>query len=513
MESPSYRDQLYEVFANQSLDLEAQIDQALSLGTEYLELSLGFFTRIEQGTQRIVQSVGDHPLIQPGGTCPLDEAYCRRTIELDSPLAVQHAKTSSAVSEKAFETFDLGTYIGGKVVVDGDVYGTICFADQDERHVSFTEAERYFVELLATLTGHAVARQAYEQELDQREARLDERAEIYRALINASFDLVFRIDTQREFTFLSEAITELLGYSPREYIGKPFTVLLPDAQTTELAADIYAQALAGQTVEHEYFPVESQSGDIVVLDIRLTPIYQSTVPSEDRTPGDIIGVQGTARDATERLRRDRLNRVLNRVLRHTLRNDINVIGGYAQLLAAQLTGQQATYASRIVGTSTRLMNLAESARKLEENLESPPVLEPLDIVPNQVDERYPNADIVVQTPSAAVAQGAQTLETAVWELLDNAAKHSGDQPTVSVAVTATDGRIMIQISDTGPGIPEMERSMLTTGEETPLIHGEGLGLWLVYWIIDHLDGTLDVSDRDDGAGSCITVRLHTPSSE
>ncbi|PYZ02631.1 hypothetical protein C8039_02575 [Halogeometricum sp. wsp3] len=37
----------------------------------------------------IVQSTGGHELIQPGETCPLDSAYCRLTVELDSPLAVQ----------------------------------------------------------------------------------------------------------------------------------------------------------------------------------------------------------------------------------------------------------------------------------------------------------------------------------------------------------------------------------------------------------------------------------------
>jgi len=45
---------------------------------------------------------------------------------------------------------------------------------------------------------------------------------------------------------------------------------------------------------------------------------------------------------------------------------------------------------------------------------------------SQITERYPDADITVKMPSKIVAQSTLSLETAVWELLDNAAKHAGD---------------------------------------------------------------------------------------
>lgn len=505
MNSALYRERLYDVFVDGSQDVEAKIDRALHLGVEYLELSVGFFSRIEQGTQEIVQAVGEHPLIQPGERCQLDAAYCRRTIELESPLAVQNATASSAISETAIQTFDLGTYIGAKVVVGDETCGTICFADQDERAAAFTDAETHFVESLAHLTGNALERRAYERELD-------ERGEIYRALIDASFDLVFRIDTEGEFTFVSEPVEELLGYSPDEFVGRPFTAMLPDEATVELATDIYEQVLAGHTVEEEYLPLESRTGDQVVVDIRVTPLYRSDVPPENRTVADIVGAQGIARTAGERLRRERLNRVLNRVLRHNLRNDMNIVDGYAEMLTERLSGEDARFAERIGETSDRLVNLAETARTLEENLETVPELEAMDLVPvveraaGQIDERYPDAELTVETPGEAVAQSAPRLETAVWELLDNAAKHAGDQPHVSIEVTMAEDRVVIRIADDGPGLPDIEQSVLATGKETPLVHGQGLGLWLVYWIIESLNGGLSV--RDTGAGTCVEIRLH-----
>jgi len=511
MDAAAYRERLYDVFVDRTRDLESKIDRALRLGREYLELSLGFFTRIDEGTQLIVQSVGEHPLIQSGETCPLDEAYCRRTIELDSPLAVQNATTSSAISETALETFDLGTYIGGKVVVDDETYGTVCFADGSERGSSFTDVETHFVELLATLAGHAVQRESYESQLEAREARLDERAEIYRAVIDASFDLVFRIDTESRLTFVSEASSDLLGSAPEAYIGRPFTTVLPDEETIEQATELYEGVLAGRTVEEEYLPLQTDSGERVVVDLRATPIYRSSVPRDERTSADIVGVQATARDATERLRRERLVSVLNRVLRHNLRNDMNVIDGYAELLSDRLSGEEAEFAARIASTSDRLVTLAESARKLETHLASPPTLDAIDVVPiveraaAQIDDRYAAASVTVETPEAAVVRAAPSLETAVWELLDNAAKHAGDRPNVSVEVRETATDVVIRVADDGPGLPAMERSVLASGEETPLTHGQGLGLWLVHWIVESLEGELDV--RETGGGACIEIRL------
>jgi len=141
-----------------------------------------------------------------------------------------------------------------------------------------------------------------------------------------------------------------------------------------------------------------------------------------------------------------------------------------------------------------------------------PELEPMDITPmveraaSQITERYPDADITVKMPSKIVAQSTLSLETAVWELLDNAAKHAGDYPEVSVEVTTIEDRVAIRIFDDGPGLPPSERSVLTTGEETPLVHGQGLGLWLVYWIIEGLNGDLQL--HNDDPRTCIELRLH-----
>ncbi|MFB6123459.1 MAG: ATP-binding protein [Haloferacaceae archaeon] len=64
----------------------------------------------------------------------------------------------------------------------------------------------------------------------------------------------------------------------------------------------------------------------------------------------------------------------------------------------------------------------------------------------------------------------------------------------------------MSIADDGPGLPAVEREVLTAEMETPLNHSSGMGLWLTRWICRSSDGTLAVRDSHLG-GTCVRIRL------
>jgi len=355
------------------------------------------------------------------------------------------------------------------------------------------------------------------RQLSRRERELDERNELYRAVIAASFAFVFRIDLdERTFTFVSPSVEEFLGYTADELDGKPVSVVMPDEGTSDLAREYLDDVADGEALQVRDFPLENRDGQTVYADIRVVPIYDPTVPDETKTPDDIVGAQAMVRDATERRRREGLISVINRVLRHNVRNELSVINGYAEMLAADLDGDAASRANQIIETANRLLDLSESAREIEANRDQSPDVEPVDVVPiidesvRQLRERYPDASVTVDSPDTAVAQALPRVETALWELLDNAAKHGGDHPSVEVEVEVrdTDEQILITVADDGPGLPGSERQVLATGAEEPLVHGQGLGLWLAYWLIGNLDGEIDIPEYEQG--TTVEVRLPTP---
>ena len=354
-----------------------------------------------------------------------------------------------------------------------------------------------------------------QRRLSQRERELAQRNEFYRAVLAASFAFVFRLDLDGNFSFVSPTVESFLGYSAGTLDGQSMAVLSPSEEMNEQYFGYLAEVERGESIRVRDLPFRTQSGETVHADLRAVPIYEPSVSVDERTAADIVGAQVMVRDASERRRREGLISVINRVLRHNVRNKLTVINGYAELLEANLEGEQATQARRIVETADRLLDLTESARRIEQNRNLSPTLEAVDIVPivesavERLAERYPEATISLDCPDNAVARTLPRVETAVWELLENAAKHSGERPTVDIDIDVDDEWVWLRIRDDGPGLPEAEREVLATGTEEPLVHGQGLGLWLAYWLVSNLDGHIDVPSVTDGT----TVEIRLPAGD
>ena len=385
---------------------------------------------------------------------------------------------------------------------------------------------RYYLVSVSTLTlsdsgvrilvlSNVTETERQRRQLLERERELAERNELYRAVIAASFTFVFRVEFDGTLTYLSPSVEEFLGYTPEELETRSFTHVISDEKATELAWQRLEQVSNGETSQLRDFPLEAKGGRTFYGDIRIVPIYEADVPSEERTPEDIVGVQGMVLDASERRQLEGLVSVINRVLRHNVRNEMTVISGYAEMLKDELEGDAASKAQLIEETADRLLGLTESAQLIEKHRRLSPELEAIDIVPivehtvTQLRTRYPNASVELDAPETAVAETRSRVKTGLWEIVENAAKHGGDSPSVEIDVSVTDTGIVVTVADNGPGLPKTERAVLETGKETPLAHGQGLGLWLAYWLVTNLNGQLEVTEFREG--TTVEIRLPKPS--
>ena len=226
---------------------------------------------------------------------------------------------------------------------------------------------------------------------------------------------------------------------------------------------------------------------------------------------DPVGRTVVLRDVTDRETREQRLQVLNRVLRHSLRNDLDVILAHAGTVADPETR------AAIRGPAERLVEKAKKARDTERLLEVDSTeTNPVDVgrVARAVAERQrvacENCEITVDAPEAASVQSrAKVLEHALTELVENAVRHSDtDGPRVEVRITCDDtaGEFELSVADVGPGIPEREQRVLRDGAESQQRHGSGVGLWLVDHAVSHLGGDLSFAENDP-RGSVVTVRL------
>jgi PAS domain S-box-containing protein len=240
--------------------------------------------------------------------------------------------------------------------------------------------------------------------------------------------------------------------------------------------------------------------------------------------GDPVSATGVVQDITERKRieteleaqRDDLA-VLNELLRHDVRNDLQLILGYAETIDVDPGSTNAEYVGQIAQSATHAVNLTETARNLSEALLRDQDLEPIAIGPviqsevTDQREQFPSASIDVDGSIPDVEVEADPrLESVVRNLVANAIQHNpSPNPTVRVAATAGDAAVNIRVADDGPGIPESDREQIFergyTGGESA---GTGLGLHLVSTLVDQYGGTVTVEDADLG-GAAFALTLPT----
>lgn len=224
-------------------------------------------------------------------------------------------------------------------------------------------------------------------------------------------------------------------------------------------------------------------------------------------------------DVTEKLRRKRHVDVLQRVLRHNLRNDLNIVIGEADKIRhAAATADVKQAATSIKETAQNLANLSEEARVVQRVFDEPTVLNPvqlsavIDDVAADCRQRFDSGVITVDCPSDIAVCADEKLRIVVETLLDNAIRHNtAATPTATVSVSMTEAdRVECSVADNGPGIPDTERRVITGDEEiTPLTHGSGLGLWMTRWIVGSYGGDLAI-DTPASGGTIIHIYLDLP---
>jgi len=280
---------LQRLASDRERSVDEKLDRALAVGCERLDLPLGFITHVEEDTQTLVATHGEHEALEPGMSTPLSQTYCRRTLDADGTLTVEHASEEGWADDPAYEGFGLECYFGGTLHVDGERYGTLCFADTEARERPFSDSEETFIELLVEWVSY---------ELDRREREAD--LERFEAIVRAVDDGVYAVDAEGRFSFVNPAMTELTGYDVETLLGEHLSTVKSDDETAAALSALLSGEASERTVEG---PVRRARGRPVVCEDNMTRL--------DDADGDVWGVVGVVRDVTEqRAQREMLSELV-----------------------------------------------------------------------------------------------------------------------------------------------------------------------------------------------------------
>jgi signal transduction histidine kinase len=349
-----------------------------------------------------------------------------------------------------------------------------------------------------------------------------------------------------------------------EDLGNPVVVVDPDDRIVRLnaaavdALGVDETAVLTTDISRYLEPVDDGfEGDHVrIADDTGARTYARTRNALDDGAGGVVGYTVVLQDVTAERRREQRVGVLNRVLRHNLRNDLTVVLGNVTAAAEASDDPAVTELLGNAAEQTReLSALGERAREVEATMSGSVDVDAvvdahavLEAVRDDVTARHPGATVDVSVPQDCRVRADPGVLRVVFEnLVENGIVHDDGDPRVSVAVTnaeaaiaddvegdaarqsvadangdetsastadangdetsastADGGTVTFEIADSGPGIPEYELDVLDA-RESSLEHGSGLGLFVVNWGVSTLGGDVAFDATDDGTRVLVTL--------
>jgi PAS domain S-box-containing protein len=310
---------------------------------------------------------------------------------------------------------------------------------------------------------------------------------------------------------VNEPIERLYGYAAAELRATTVGEFTPPSTkfSEERAVGLIAAAAAGDSQAFEW-QIERSNGELRWLRVHLNA---TTVDGVD-------GVVAEVNDITEYRARERRLRLLSRIVRHNLRNKMNVLLGYADRIRSAVEDESLrAELETVVEITNEVGTLSDSVRQIEEIAEpdaterSPTDLR--DVVEAAVERarrEYDDATVRLDNAASVTVVADEGVTYAVEHAIENAVEHNdrrAPEVTVTVVEDRANQRGIIRVADDGPPIPAVEIDVLETDvEASSTYHGSGVGLWVMQWCVDSLGGELSFAENTP-RGNLVSIALPT----
>ena len=354
----------------------------------------------------------------------------------------------------------------------------------------------------------------------QAEQALKINEEHYRLLADNTLDLIWTMNMDFQFTYVNPAVAPMLGYTPEAFIGTTLEEHCHKDAYNKLLP-IIERGIAGGTRDTGT-PIKTEvlrrDGSLLSVEILSKILFD-----RQNRP---IGIQGTARDISERLAMEaqlRQSQKLEAIgtlassVAHEINNPISGISGYAELIAeGAFEGEEIiAYASEIKSATDRIRTIVQNLLGFARKDDSPGktaetvndiVTSMLSLV--QTIMRHDQIAIQVDIPDDLphILCRKQQIQQVIMNLLTNARdalnrKYTGYDDDKKIAITARTipraGQVFVRtiIEDRGAGISDDVRERIFEPFFTtkPAEKGTGLGLWIIYSIVKDHGGEIDVA--------------------
>lgn len=318
-----------------------------------------------------------------------------------------------------------------------------------------------------------------------------------KSVVDEMSDSMFVLDLEERVVDLNDAAADLLETTD-EVIGEHIDSVFPIAVT-------------------DRYDGLTETTDEIALDIDDETRYFTLRLSRFRDEaGEHRAWLLVLQDVTAIKTREQELEVLNRVVRHDIQNDMNVVLGYAELADERF--EDGEIIDPIIYGSRHAIELTETVRDLLQSitgegdleLEAINLADSLDAELQKARATHEEAEFEVEgeiDPELCV-RANNMISSIFTNLFTNAVRHNDrETPKITVAVEEDDETIQIRIADNGPGVPDEDKGeIFGQGQKGLESRGTGVGLYLVETLTTQFGGTVRIEDNEP-RGAVFVVEL------
>lgn len=396
----------------------------------------------------------------------------------------------------------------------------------------------------AWFEGHAYPSRSgltvYLREITERK-RAEITSRLLASIVESSDDAIISKDLDGIISSWNRGAERVFGYTADEVIGQPATILMPPERYTEESA-ILGRIRSGRSVDHYETVRLRRDGTLIDISLSISPLRDEY--------GNIVGASEIARDITEEKRANQeINRLLERerlareeaeaanrlkdeflaTLSHELRNPLNVVIGYSEILrrseevsnsgfvsrAAEVIRRNAMAQSQLVSDLLDLSRLQMG--KLAINHQPVSLLtiitDALETVKAETEAKSIALKLNASQHPFMVDGDSVRLGQIAWNLLNNAVKFTAAGGEITISLGEHDRGVEFSVEDTGQGIaPEFlphvfEIFRQGDASSSRRQGGLGIGLALVKQLVELHGGVVRAESKGVGRGAKFSVWL------
>lgn len=364
---------------------------------------------------------------------------------------------------------------------------------------------------ISDASGEITAYVAVQTDITERK-QLEDRLKQHRDIVQRLDDPIMLQNEDGQFELVNEALCDFAGLSAEKLEGTDEYEFMDEPTAKFIHRQKKAVLWTEKPVTYSVTPTFEYSGKEAVFYTTRYPYYNEE--------SKLVGTLAICRDVTDLDRRTRHLQVIDNILRHNIRNKLTIIKGRGTQIQRDTNGELTHAAASIVEAADDLLTTSEKSRQITQvfsndtNITQINLSDTIERIINNIKHRWPDIKFSVTIPDEVVVIAIPEIGDAIKELVENAAMHNDKETSqVELSVTVDNEVVEIQISDNGPGMIAFDQEVLESGTAIgELSHGSGLGLWLVYWIVQQSNGTINLTDQDSG-GTTVNIKLPVPSAQ